>query len=72
LRKKPKPSGRHFDRALPNDLFAILGHFLQDRIHQILATKRAGAFHAIFLSHLDQLGRSLFLQFFQMHIKVFL
>ena len=67
--EEPKPVGQHFDRALPDDFLAILGHFLEDREHQVLAAQSRCAFDAKFLGHFDQFGGSRLLEFFPMHRK---
>jgi hypothetical protein len=58
---------QHLDRAQAHDLLAILGHFLEDREHQVLPAHGRCAFDLILLGHFDQLGRGLLLEFFQMH-----
>src|SRR5690606_7624027 len=59
---------QHLDRALADDFLAVLGHFLENREHQVLPAHRRRAFDLILLGHGDQLGRRPFLQFFQMHL----
>ncbi len=58
---------QHLDRADAENFLAVLGHFLEDREHEILPAHGAGTFDAQLLGHRNQLSRRPAFEFFKMH-----